>query len=86
MRLWEKTRNSQLLDSHLKNVLRYVCRPTTNPGTSTCEVPSDVSRKLRADLVYDNGVVGKLTACLMVKRSFRQCRVIKKPLTHCTAR
>ena len=58
MRLWEKTRNSQLLDSPLKNVLRYdVRRPTTSPGTSTCEVPSDVSRKLRADLVYNNGVV-----------------------------
>ena len=27
---------------------------TTSPETSTCEVPSDVLRKLRADFVYDN--------------------------------
>ena len=30
---------------------------TMSPEISTCEVPSDVSRKLRADFVYDNGVV-----------------------------
>ena len=30
---------------------------TTSPETYTCEVPSDVSRKLRANFVYDSGVV-----------------------------
>ena len=30
---------------------------TMSPETSTCEVPSDVLRKLRADFVYANGVV-----------------------------
>ena len=30
---------------------------TTSPETSTCEVPSDILWKLRADVVYDNGVI-----------------------------
>ena len=30
---------------------------TTNLETSMCEVPSNVLQKLRADFVYDNGVV-----------------------------
>ena len=29
----------------------------TRPKTSTCEVLSDVLRKLRDDFVYDNGVI-----------------------------
>ena len=28
-----------------------------SPETSTCEVPCDVSRKVAADFVFDNGVV-----------------------------
>ena len=30
---------------------------TTIPKTSTCEVPSDVLRKLLADFVYSNGII-----------------------------
>ena len=32
---------------------------STSPETPTCEVPSYILRKLRADVVYDNGVVEK---------------------------
>ena len=47
-----------------------------SPETSTCEIPSDVLWKLRADLVYDNGWRrrGKLTELQMVKLSFRLYR------------
>ena len=35
----------------------YVDCARESPETSTCEVPRDVSRKVAADFVCDNGVV-----------------------------
>ena len=58
---------------------------TMSPKTSTCEVLSDVLRKLRANFVYNNGVRDKFTACLMVKLRSRLGRVTEKSLAHCTA-
>ena len=52
---------SKHCSKNIRDRLKVETTPTStstmSPKTFMCEVPSDVLRKLRADFVYDNGVI-----------------------------
>ena len=39
------------------NIIISKTPSTMSPKTFTCEIPSDVLRKLQADFEYDNGII-----------------------------
>ena len=52
-----KNRDHMNLIIHINKNGKRTSTAHATPETYTCEVPRDVSRKLAADFVYNNGIV-----------------------------